>query len=165
MLQGPWAPVVERQTQVLQELGVTDPPTDTPQDTWYLKHDAVVQMCPPSLEYPRSDVAAHVKFAGCISPQRHPQPLAADFMYPHWWEEVTNREKKVVMVTQGTVITNPHDLVIPVIEALARREDSSSLSFSASGAPNSLNPLLFRPTHESLTTSRTMHFFLMHLSL
>jgi UDP:flavonoid glycosyltransferase YjiC (YdhE family) len=123
MLQGPWAPVVERQTQVLQELGVTDPPTDTPQDTWYLKHDAVVQMCPPSLEYPRSDVAAHVKFAGCISPQRHPQPLAADFMYPHWWEEVTNREKKVVMVTQGTVITNPHDLVIPVTEALAARED------------------------------------------
>jgi MGT family glycosyltransferase len=67
----------------------------------------------PSFEYPRSDLAPQVHFVGPLLP-----PVPADYTLPAWWEEMTADPRPVVLVTQGTVATDPNDLLLPSLEAL-----------------------------------------------
>ncbi|HEU4976629.1 MAG TPA: nucleotide disphospho-sugar-binding domain-containing protein [Baekduia sp.] len=67
-----------------------------------------------AFEYPRSDLAPQVHFVGAHIP---PAPPAAQL--PEWWGEMLEDDRPVVLVTQGTIATDPSELVLPTIEALA----------------------------------------------
>ncbi|KAJ0341790.1 hypothetical protein COL922a_001884 [Colletotrichum nupharicola] len=85
-------------------------------------YDQTLLLCSPSLEYDLSDKPSTVGFAGCLPRP----PLGKDLAYPPWWSEVTNKGesgKKVVFVTQGTVNTDPEDLILPTVQGLADRGD------------------------------------------
>lgn len=67
----------------------------------------------PEFEYPRSDLPPQVHFIG--------PPIAAPsapFTPPDWWADLKG-DRPVVHITQGTVATDPKDLLRPAIEALA----------------------------------------------
>ena len=67
----------------------------------------------PSFEYPRSDLAPQVHFVGPLLP-----PVPAGFTLPAWWDEMVADPRPVVLVTQGTVATDPTDVLLPALEAL-----------------------------------------------
>jgi UDP:flavonoid glycosyltransferase YjiC (YdhE family) len=67
----------------------------------------------PSFEYPRSDLAPQVHFVGPLLP-----PVPADFALPEWWTAMLANPRPIVVVTQGTVATAPHELLLPTLEAL-----------------------------------------------
>lgn len=67
----------------------------------------------PRLEYPRGDLPPHVHLVG-----RMPAPPPTSAALPDWWPE-TAHDRPVVHVTQGTYNTDPRDLLLPTLEALA----------------------------------------------
>ena len=69
----------------------------------------------PGFEYPRGDLPGQVAFVG-----RFPAPVQP-FEPPQWWGELT-RARRVVLVTQGTLETDPADLLLPTIEGLASED-------------------------------------------
>jgi MGT family glycosyltransferase len=71
-----------------------------------------LQPTAPSFEYPRSDLPPQVRFVGPLLP-----PAPEDFTPPSWWEELSGPEP-VVLVTQGTIATDPSELLLPALEAL-----------------------------------------------
>lgn len=87
----------------------------------YTSHDAILQIGVPSFEYPRSDWPKQFQFLGFL-PLAAPPPSGYPNL-PGWWDALTSTEKKVVVVAQGTVETDPNDLIIPTIEALRERDD------------------------------------------
>jgi UDP:flavonoid glycosyltransferase YjiC (YdhE family) len=65
-----------------------------------------------SFEYPRRDLPEQLHFIGPLLPRTDvSEPL------PEWWPELED-DRRVVLVTQGTVATDPRHLLIPTIEAL-----------------------------------------------
>ncbi|KAJ4412100.1 hypothetical protein N0V82_008850 [Gnomoniopsis sp. IMI 355080] len=95
----------------------------------YFAHNTTFQMCIPSVEYPANNLPAHFKFGG----QLPIKPIPSDLHYPEWWTEVlensakqqkgkTNR-KKIIFVAQGTESPDHNDLVIPLMQGLAARDD------------------------------------------
>lgn len=117
---GPFAQSTERLNEIYKELGIEGVPvTGSLFDHWMFCHDVVLQMCPPSLEYPRSDMPSKVKFAGCMPPKTMP----STFVYPEWWDQITRGDRRVVTVTQGTIANIHSHLIIPTIKALSDRED------------------------------------------
>lgn len=71
----------------------------------------------PEFEYHRSDLPAHVRFVGAVTPLP-----SDDFTPPVWWD-VLGSGRPVVHVTQGTVDNADLDRLIgPTIEALADEE-------------------------------------------
>ncbi|ROV94996.1 hypothetical protein VMCG_08310 [Cytospora schulzeri] len=89
----------------------------------YTCHDAIMQIGVPSFEYPRSDWPPQFQFVGFL-PLARPPPNGYPNL-PGWWDELTtnNTAKKAVVVAQGTVETDPNDLIIPTIEAMRGRDD------------------------------------------
>ncbi|KAI9155354.1 N-glycosyltransferase [Paramyrothecium foliicola] len=116
---GPFAGPIAAEAKIMKELGAVDFVPDDLLTGWLHAPDVLLQMAPPSIEYPRSDMPEMVKFIGSLPPK----PLKAGFEYPSWWADVTKGDKKVVMVTQGTVQLNYTDLILPTMEALAGRDD------------------------------------------
>lgn len=132
---GPFAGSIALQEKLLKELGATEVlGPEVPFHHWMLVPDVTLQMCPPSLEYSRSDMPSHVKFAGCLLPK----PMPVDFVYPEWWNEVTKGDKKVVVVTQGTIATDYNDLLIPTLRALSSHSDL--LVMAILGSHNAILP-------------------------
>ncbi|KAJ3955182.1 hypothetical protein N0V92_008304, partial [Colletotrichum tropicale] len=91
-------------------------------DALYHLPDRFVQMCVPSVEYPRSDAPPGLRFSGGYpnGPKDpfHPRPA--------WWPEVVAAKaaaRKLVFVCQGTVAMDLTQLVVPTMAALAGRED------------------------------------------
>ncbi|KAI1204617.1 glycosyltransferase family 1 protein [Annulohypoxylon truncatum] len=107
----------------------------------YTAHETILQLGVPGFEYPRSDWPPGFKFAGLVQgPPKSSSAAAAKPKDPpfDWWEEIVAnsaldslppsdprraQKKKVIVVAQGTVEINPHDLIIPTLEAFACRED------------------------------------------
>ena len=93
-------------------------------DVWATRHTLLLP-CSPSLEYPRSDLPPNIRFIGGA-----PRPaLDPSTPLPPWWDELVaneaaGRPKKVVFVTQGTVVSNFSNLVRPTLLGLADREDA-----------------------------------------
>lgn len=97
----------------------------------YFAHDASLQMCIPSVEYPAANLPRHFKFGGQLPPKAIPSNL----QYPEWWSEVLENSsssrkvaeatgrKKIVFVAQGTESPDLGDLVMPTIHGLAGRDD------------------------------------------
>lgn len=81
-----------------------------------------------SLEYPRSDLAPQVHFVG---PMTDPPTHDAQDL-PSWWEDVVSSGRPVVHVTQGTANTDPHELLIPSMRALA---GENTLVVATTGGP------------------------------
>ncbi|ROW16112.1 hypothetical protein VPNG_01964 [Cytospora leucostoma] len=87
----------------------------------YTCHDAIMQIGVPSFEYPRSDWPPQFQFIGFL-PLARPPPDGYPNL-PGWWDELVSTDKKVVVVAQGTVETDPNDLIIPTVEAMRGRDD------------------------------------------
>jgi len=89
-------------------------------DALYALPDRFIQMCAPSVEYPRSDAPKTLRFAGGYpkgTKEFNPSK-------PEWWHEITsNKTKKVIFVCQGTVARDLTQLAIPTMTALKERSD------------------------------------------
>lgn len=68
------------------------------------------------LEYPRRDLAPHIHLVGPMLP-----PATAEFAPPEWWSDLSEN-RPIILVTQGTVATDPNNVVIPTLKALANDE-------------------------------------------
>ena len=76
----------------------------------------------PAFEYPRRDLPENVEFVGPFLPEG-----VDDWTPPEWWADVLAARaagRPVVLVTQGTIATDPRNLLLPAIEGLA---DSDAL--------------------------------------
>ena len=73
----------------------------------------MLQPSVPAFEYARSDLPPQLHFIGPLIPQPPARPL------PGWWPEVLASRRPVVLVTQGTLATDPRQLIAPTLEALA----------------------------------------------
>lgn len=90
--------------------------------------DKVYQMCLPAVEFPRSDLPAHIQFAGGL-PRK---PVPPDFPFPAWWaaDVLANaalpptQRKKLVVVAQGTFANDYRDMILPTIRGLGARPDA-----------------------------------------
>lgn len=70
----------------------------------------------PAFEYPRRDLPPQVHFIGPMVPPA----TAADL--PAWWSDVADAQRRgtpIVLVTQGTLATDPSELIAPALRALA----------------------------------------------
>jgi MGT family glycosyltransferase len=87
-----------------------------------------LQPTAPSFEYPRSDLPPQVHFVGSLLPPAPPGggPL------PAWWGDLEG-DRPVVLVTQGTIATDPAELLIPALEAL---RDEDVLVVGVTGGPD-----------------------------
>lgn len=75
----------------------------------------------PAFEYPRSDLPPQVHFVGPWLPRTTSDPAAL----PPWWGDVEaayTRGTPIVLVTQGTLAIDPHDLLRPALLALANED-------------------------------------------
>ncbi|KAL4882785.1 hypothetical protein BJY04DRAFT_216881 [Aspergillus karnatakaensis] len=118
---GLWTGVNEYINAAYAKLGATSKTTGVMFDFWSRGTDLLVYPCSPSLEYPRSDLPLNVRFIGG-SPR---QEVSSSVTLPEWWEDILaakQAQKKIVFVTQGTVILDYRMLLLPALEALADRE-------------------------------------------
>lgn len=103
-------------------------------EAWY-SQDLVCASGVAELEFARSDLATHVMFVGELT-----RP-ARGVALPAWWDDVAASDVPVVLVTQGTLNVDPHDLIEPAFAALGRqrvlvvattgRADDADLPFPA----------------------------------
>ncbi|KAH7033078.1 uncharacterized protein B0I36DRAFT_320735 [Microdochium trichocladiopsis] len=98
----------------------------------YLVHDAILQLGVPGLDYPRSDWPPHFRFIGLAQGGSLSNNKSLEEVDFPWWDEILANSsrpagsalrKKVLVVAQGTVEINPHDLIIPTLQAYAGCED------------------------------------------
>jgi UDP:flavonoid glycosyltransferase YjiC (YdhE family) len=89
-----------------------------------------LQSSTPTFEYPRSDLPPQVHFIGPLLPE-----TPHDFVAPKWWPELRDR-RPVVLVNQGTLATDPGDLIVPALQALAGED--VLLVATTGGAPREL---------------------------
>jgi UDP:flavonoid glycosyltransferase YjiC (YdhE family) len=75
-----------------------------------------LQSSTPAFEYPRSDLPPQVHFIGPLLPA-----AARDFAPPEWWPDL-RAGRPVVLVNQGTVATDPSNLILPTLRALADQD-------------------------------------------
>jgi len=94
----------------LRSLGLLPRPFEGVMESPYLFLEPTV----PGFEYQRSDLPPQVHFIGALLPD-----APGDFVPPTWWSEVVAKRRPVVLVTQGTVATNPHELITPAVVGLA----------------------------------------------
>ncbi|MGM9320926.1 glycosyltransferase [Deinococcus aquaticus] len=74
----------------------------------------MLQASAARFEYPVSDRPAQLHFIGPLVP-----PPPPGLPLPDWWADVTGATRPVVVVTQGTLATDPRDLILPTLRALA----------------------------------------------
>lgn len=79
--------------------------------------DAYLMPTVPAFEYAFYSLPPHVRFVGALPPVASPGSL------PDWWEDLDG-ERRIVLVTQGTVAnTDFGQLIAPTLTALAQRDD------------------------------------------
>ncbi|KAE8444314.1 hypothetical protein EG329_000624 [Mollisiaceae sp. DMI_Dod_QoI] len=100
----------------LTTLGVKDIKDDAHViDLEYTLPDRFLQMCVPSIEWPRVDLPKNLQFAGSL-PKGHRDVSPS---LPEWWNDISDGKNKIVAVSQGTLLS--HDftqLVIPALDGL-----------------------------------------------
>lgn len=82
---------------------------------WTVKADLYAVFTVPGFEYYRPDLPENVKFVG---PLFGGSTRAADL--PPWWDDL--KGKTVIHVSQGTIATDPTELILPTLKALAHEE-------------------------------------------
>ncbi|MCJ1259588.1 hypothetical protein MMC24_007427 [Lignoscripta atroalba] len=108
MLSQPQADWVQR----LDEVGATDT-RGWFMDQWVTLPDRYLQLSIKELEYPRSDAPSTLRYVGAL-----PIGTQEDPHLPPWWDVIVKHEKRLVVVSQGTVSNDPDELIIPTLEAL-----------------------------------------------
>ena len=103
----------ERNEQIRRWLGLR--PLGRSLFDFTLDSDLYLQGTVPSFEYPRTDMPPQVRFIGAAVP-----PPPAEWKRPAWWGELANR--RVVLVTQGTINNDYDQLLRPAIRALANED-------------------------------------------
>lgn len=99
------------QQQVRRQLGL--PPTRLPVIDQMASPFLYLQGSTASFEYPRSDLPAHVHFVGpLLPPASHAAEVGRSLA-------ALGTTRPLVLVNQGTVATDPADLVLPAFEAFA----------------------------------------------
>ncbi|WP_226342338.1 glycosyltransferase [Deinococcus sp. AJ005] len=87
----------------------------------------MLQPTVPGFEYPQSDLPRTLHFIGPITP-----PVPAQMHLPVWWPDVLEAKRPVVLVTQGTLATDPRELILPTLRAL-ENEDVLVIAAGADG--------------------------------
>jgi UDP:flavonoid glycosyltransferase YjiC (YdhE family) len=98
----------------------------------------------PELEYPRSDLPGNVEFTGAMLPRG-----VDDFVPPAWWSDLAAARvagRPVVLVTQGTVATDPENLLLPAVQALAG-EDLLVVGTTGAAEPGAVIAAADRPAN------------------
>lgn len=95
------------------------PPSDK---TYFdvLAKDLFLQPTIPAFEYPRSDLPSQLRFIGPLVPSD-----TGAHALPAWWSDVASaRERRtpIVLVTQGTLATNPTALIAPALRGLGTED-------------------------------------------
>ena len=131
--------------RVLAELGL--PPRTSYFMDWASEiADRYLVPSVPEFEYPRSDLPATVEFVGPFLPSGGSGRL------PEWWDDVLTAHatgRPVVLVTQGTIATDPENLIRPAIEGLAGADPLvlvTAVGFDA----DAVVPTATRPTNVRL---------------
>lgn len=106
--------------------------------------DRYLQPTVPEFEYPRHDLPPSVEFTGVTL-----RADMDDWTPPDWWADIAaarDAGRPVVFVTQGTVATDPVNLVLPAIAALA---DAEALVVAVCGGrdPEQVIPAARRPAN------------------
>ncbi len=103
--------------------------------------DRVIHPTVPELEYPRRDLPPHLEFTGALLPAG-----TGEDSLPPWWPDLTRTGRRVVVVTQGTVATDPRNLLLPAVTALAR-EDVLVVATTGGPDPEEVLPAAARPAN------------------
>jgi MGT family glycosyltransferase len=106
-----------------------------------------IQPSMPGFEYPRGDLPTQVAFAG-----PHLPAAPADAERPAWWGEMLADDRPVVLVTQGTIATEPDELLLPTLEAL---RDEPVQVVAVTGGPD---PALLPPAPANARVARYVPF-------
>jgi MGT family glycosyltransferase len=104
--------------------------------------DRYLQSGIPEFEYPRRDLPPSVRFVGPTQPVR----MDVD-RRPPWWPELDAARRAgrpIVFVTQGTIATDPGNLVLPTIAALAGK-DLLVVATTSGTDPEDVLPAAARP--------------------
>jgi len=104
-------PVAKAAREVRNDLGL--PPVPIRDLEFGLSRYLHIQFCPSGFEYPRSDLPPYVHFVG--APEAS---MPVEFDPPSWWPRLLE-SKRVVLVTQGTIATDPAELLAPSLHGLA----------------------------------------------
>lgn len=125
-------PMTREINRIRTELGL--PRTAQSMFEYPLASSLYLQLSTTGLEYPRSDLPDNLRYVG--PPRPVPDPA---WVPPPWWPELDG-DRPVVLVTQGTVATDGHDLIRPALTALA---EDDVLVVAATGGPDpaGLGPL------------------------
>ena len=106
-----------RRYQAERQVAGLAPSTGTYFDV--LSPQLFLQPTVPSFEYPRSDLPPQVHFIGPLVPNAPPAAL------PDWWGDLVAAKQRgtpIVLVTQGTLATDPRELLRPALRALAHED-------------------------------------------
>lgn len=94
-------------------------------DRMLFSRELIIASGSPMLDHGRADRPEELHFVGRLA---SPPPPAGAAELPPWWGELNGRT--VVHVTQGTLNTDPDDLIRPALDALA---DADALVVVATG--------------------------------
>ena len=93
-----------------------------------------IQLGAQGFEYPQRDLPDHVRFVGPV----RPLPIQG-WTEPDWWPDL-DAGKPVIVLNQGTVATDPTELLQPGLAALAH-EDVLVVAVTGGRDPRELGPL------------------------
>jgi len=124
----------------------------------YRNYGAFLQLAVPSFFFPRTDWPGNFRFVGIIPAAK---PEYGRGQLPGWWDEIATETRrdgvKVVVVAQGTVETDPWELILPTIFALSEREDVLAVAIlGRKGA--SLPPQHGKPLPSNARVTDYLHY-------
>ncbi len=101
----------------------------------------------PQFEYPRRDLPGTVEFIGPLLPRG-----IDEWTPPVWWDDVLAAKdagRPVVLVTQGTIATDPENLVLPAVRGLAA-SDALVIATTVGHEADAVLPVDDRPANARL---------------
>lgn len=111
------APLRPHLNEMLRQLGAKEI-TQQRQNAVMDLSTIFLQLCPPSLEFSRSDAPPTLRFTGGLP--RRESKVSDPSELPDWWSDISNGSKptKIIAVSQGTITLDFKALIIPTLEAL-----------------------------------------------
>ncbi len=101
----------------------------------YMLHSSLyLQLGAEGFEYPQSDLPEQVRFVGPVRPWSD-----REWSAPDWWSDLDSG-RPVIVVNQGTVATDPAELLLPSLAALAG-EDVLVVAVTGGRDPRELGPV------------------------